>query len=151
MRLPIQVAVYCVCRIDNDWRFLLLHRVLKRLSFWQGVTGGVEEGETIDETAQRELTEETGFDIVPKPIGYTYTFPADEFFRDIYETPVDTITQHVFVAILDDCQPPTLDPVEHDAFCWVPFDDALEMLYWWDDRESIQRVRSFIRSHLSRS
>lgn len=146
MRLPIQVAIYCVSRSGDDWRYLLLHRVLKRQQFWQGVTGGVESGETIGDTAQRELREETGFDLVPEPIDHTYTFPADEFFMDIYEMPVDTITQHVFVARVENEPAPELDLVEHDRYRWCSLEEALDMLYWWDDKESIRKVDAYLRS-----
>ena len=147
MRLPIQVAVYCVRPTDNGWEYLMLHRVLPRLSFWQGVTGGVESGEEIPQTARRELREETGFDLQPEAINYTYTFPADEFFEDVYEMPVDIITQHVFVARVDRDSEPVLDQVEHDYYQWRRYDDALEMLYWWDDKESLKRVAA----HLAKS
>lgn len=148
MRLPIQVAVYVVRPTgDGGWEYLLLHRVLKRLSFWQPVTGGVESGEAIEQTAARELTEETGF--APdnlSAIGYTYTFPADEFFEDMYETKPDEITQHVFVAVAPIGSEPTLDPAEHDEYRWCSYDEALELLHWWDDKESIRRVAEFLGS-----
>jgi len=144
MRLPIQVAIYCVRPGADGWQYLMLHRLLKRLTFWQGVTGGVESGEKIHETAQRELTEETGFTVTPESIGFTYTFPVDEFFENMYETPPDEITQHVFVARVAHNAEPVLDPVEHDDYQWCDFDTALAMLYWWDDKESIRRVSSYL-------
>ena len=150
MRLPIQVAIYIVRLAGDGGReYLMLHRVLKRLSFWQGVTGGVESEETIEQTAVRELTEETGFapdDL--QAIGYTYTFPADEFFRDMYETQPDEITQHVFVARVLAGSEPTLDAVEHDQYRWCSFEEALNLLYWWDDKESIKRVETFLNAEL---
>ncbi len=148
MRLPIQVAVYVVRPAGDAVReYLLLHRVLERLSFWQGVTGGVESGEAIEQTAARELTEETGFtpdDL--QPIGFTYTFPADEFFENMYETMPDEITQHVFVARVAAGSEPTLDQVEHDQYSWLDFDAALDRLYWWDDKESLKRVEAFLNA-----
>ncbi|MCB2230012.1 NUDIX domain-containing protein [bacterium] len=145
MRLPIQIAIYIIRPHGDSHQYLMLHRVLTRLSFWQGVTGGVESGETIEQTAARELTEETGFapdDL--RPIGYTYTFPADEFFKDIYDEPVDEITQHVFVARVPADSEPTIDPIEHDEYRWCSFHEALALLYWWDDKESIKRVEEVL-------
>lgn len=147
MRLPIQVSIFIVRPTSlGGHEYLMLHRVLKRLSFWQPVTGGVESGETLDQTAQRELTEETGFspdDL--RSFGFSYTFPPDEFFKEVYETPPDEITVHVFVAWAPTGAEPKIDPIEHDACRWCSLDEALELLYWWDDREAIERVETFLR------
>lgn len=146
MRLPIQVAIYVVRPDSNgNWEYLMLHRVLKRHQFWQGVTGGVESGETIEQTAVRELKEETRFTAESiESINYSYSFPADEFFKAIYETPPDEIVQHVFVAKVPAGSEPTLDRVEHDQYQWCSFDNALAILHWWDDKESIKRVGEFL-------
>ncbi|MBD3402599.1 NUDIX domain-containing protein [candidate division GN15 bacterium] len=145
MRLPIQVGVFVVRPHGNSHQYLLLHRVLKRMSFWQPVTGGVELGEAVIDTARRELTEETGFDSTTvESTGFCYTFPVDQFFQSIYERPVHTITQHIFVAHVPDGAEPTLDPIEHDHYCWCSLDQALEKLYWWDDKEAIKRVEAFL-------
>ena len=144
MRLPIQVSIFVVrLTSSGGHEYLMLHRVLKRLSFWQPVTGGVESGESIEQTARRELTEETGFPTDGlKSIDCNYTFPPDEFFKEVYETPPDEITVHVFVARVSADREPKIDPVEHDAYRWCSLDEALELLYWWDDREAIRRVEA---------
>lgn len=146
MRLPIQVAIFIVRPLDKHGReYLMLHRVLPRLSFWQPVTGGVESGEKVEQTAARELHEETGF--APDdlgPIDFTYTFPPDEFFKDVFETPPDEIRVHVFIAKVAAGSEPTLDPIEHDQHCWLDFDAALERLHWWDDKESLKQVADFL-------
>ena len=147
MRLPIQVSIFTVRPTSSSGHeYLLLHRVLPRIAFWQPVTGGVESGETIDKAARRELVEETGFsphDL--SQISFTYSFTPDEFFKEIYESPPDRIVVHVFVARVPAGSEPRIDPVEHDEYHWCSFDDALELLYWWDDREAIQKVEAFLR------
>jgi 8-oxo-dGTP pyrophosphatase MutT (NUDIX family) len=146
MRLPIQVSIFVIRPSpDGGHEYLMLHRVLPRLAFWQPVTGGVESGETIEQTAERELVEETGF--APdnlRPIGLTYSFPPDQHFKEIYETPPDEIVVHVFVARVAAGAEPTIDPVEHDDYRWCPRLEALELLYWWDDKEALGRVEAFV-------
>lgn len=148
MRLPIQVSIF-VTRPDasGNREYLLLHRVLPRLSFWQPVTGGVESGETVEQTARREFTEETGFppDII-RPTGFTYSFPPDEFFKAVYETPPDEIIVHVFVARVAPGSEPILDPVEHDQYRWCSYEQALDLLYWWDDKESLKQVEATLHA-----
>ena len=125
----------------------MLHRVLERMSFWQPVTGGVESDETVAQTAARELTEETGFTADDlRSIDFTYTFPPDEFFKDVYETTPDEIRVHVFVAQVPSGSEPTIDPVEHDENRWCGYDQAMDLLHWWDDKESLKRVAAFLDS-----
>ncbi|MEW5796214.1 MAG: NUDIX domain-containing protein [Candidatus Zixiibacteriota bacterium] len=146
MRLPIQVSIFVVRPGPRGgYEYLLLHRVLPRISFWQPVTGGAESGETIEQTARRELTEETSLapDYI-RPIGFTYSFPPDEFFRDVYETLPDEIVVHVFVAGVPAASEPIIDPVEHDEYRWLLYHDALELLHWWDDREAVRKVEEFL-------
>lgn len=52
---------------------------------WEVIAGGLEEGETILEGAQRELHEEAGADIVARPIGVvnTQTFKYDEAIQNM--------------------------------------------------------------------
>jgi 8-oxo-dGTP pyrophosphatase MutT (NUDIX family) len=146
MRLPIQVSIFIVrMKPDGDCEYLLLHRVLPRLAFWQPVTGGVESGETIEQAARRELIEETGFspdDL--RPIGFTYAFPPDEFFKAVYETLPDEIAVHVFVASARSGSEPKIDPIEHDEYIWCTYGEALDMLYWWDDKELLKQVAAFL-------
>ena len=59
MRKPIQVLIYPVRLIVYYQQYLLLKRVADRGAFWQGVKGGVENGESLLEAARRELVEET--------------------------------------------------------------------------------------------
>jgi 8-oxo-dGTP pyrophosphatase MutT (NUDIX family) len=148
MRLPIQISIFIVRTMsDGGHEYLMLHRVLPRLSFWQPVTGGVESGETVEQTAGRELTEETGFPPDKlRPIGFSYSFPPDEFFKTIYETPPEEIAVHVFVARVEAGAEPTIDPIEHDEYRWCTLADALELLHWWDDKEAIKRVELLLQT-----
>ena len=57
--------------------FLVLHLLPERGGHWQPVTGGVDEGETDDDAALRESTEETGLDFggeKPERLGFEFDF-----------------------------------------------------------------------------
>jgi len=54
MRLPIQVEAIIFRRNGNTIEYLLLKRLPDRNGFWQPVTGGLEEGETLVEALRRE-------------------------------------------------------------------------------------------------
>ena len=88
MRTDNQVEVIVFKREKNKTRFLILKRNIKKGGFWQPVTGGVEEGETFEQAAIREVGEETG--IINKvkliDIGYSFSFFENDkrYFEKIF-------------------------------------------------------------------
>lgn len=82
--------------------------------FWQGITGGLEEGENIVQAASRELSEETGFaHFLIEQIDYSYTLPVQDEWRKMYPPGTNEIIEHVFTAIIDRQVEPRLSE-EHD-------------------------------------
>ena len=143
-RQPVQVAIYCVRGSGDGREYLLLHRILGRLSFWQGVTGGVEhDDDDYYMAALRELKEETGFEpLSMEMIDYSYTFPVPEHMRHIYDGPVDQITEIVFLARVETAREPVMDLSEHDRYQWCGYEAAMEMLYWPGNKESLRRCEA---------
>lgn len=128
MRQRVAVLVYVSRPASGGWEYLLLHRVPKLGSLWQGVTGWVEEGEEIELAARREVLEETGFaSVTLEQIDYSYTFDLG----------VNEIQEHVFLARVESGEP-TLS-WEHDAMKWCGLEAALELLTWPDDKEALRR------------
>jgi 8-oxo-dGTP pyrophosphatase MutT (NUDIX family) len=151
VRQPVQVLIYPARAMSGDWEYLLLRRTASRGGFWQGVTGGVEEGEGIPEAARREFVEETG--LVPVSmhrLGYSYAFPVEDRWRHLYAEGVREITEHVFVAQVDDRQAPAIDPDEHDQWGWFGLDRALELLAWPENIEALRRCADTLRERRNR-
>lgn len=150
MRQPIQVLVYPVRATQDGLEYLLLHRLVKRGDFWQGVTGGVEEGEETLEAARRELIEETG--LTPstiEKIDYAYSFPVAEGWRHLYAEGVNELTEYVFVAHVDGEREPTPDAREHDKWAWCDLNLALDLLTWPGNIEALKRCDDFLRGRSS--
>jgi 8-oxo-dGTP pyrophosphatase MutT (NUDIX family) len=146
MRQPFQVLVYPVRTAGSRWEVLLLRRSASRGGFWQGVTGGVEEGEALVQAARRELYEETG--LVPfalEQIDYSYSFPVEEEWRDLYAAGVEEVVEYVFLALVDEQQEPTIT-WEHDNWQWCSFRQALGILTWPGNIEALKRCERFVKA-----
>jgi 8-oxo-dGTP pyrophosphatase MutT (NUDIX family) len=142
VRDHLTVLVYPVAPVESAHEFLLLRRTPTRGGFWQGVTGSVEAGETLDDAAVRELLEETS--LTPRRVlraNYDYSFPAR---RDPGSSVLERIREHVFVALLDAKVDPTIDALEHDAWDWFTFDEALTWLRWPQNVEALRRCEAMI-------
>ena len=145
MRLPLQVLVYVASRKPTGWHYLLLRRISTRNGHWQGVTGGVEPGETLLQAARRELSEETGF--VPsrvEQVDYSYSFPVGHQWRHLYAESVTHVAEYVFVAEVDAHRDPKIDPSEHDMWKWCDVTDALELLKWAENKEALRRCDNLL-------
>lgn len=153
MRQPISILVYPVRYGDENWEYILLRRVanpnLGLEDFWQGVTGGLEEGEDLTQAARRELAEETDF--VPsslEKIEYTYTFPIHDKWKEMYPSGVNEIVGHVFIAFIYGSTEPTLSH-EHDTWEWCSADQALKKLKYPGNIEALKRCAILLESRLS--
>ena len=145
-RLPIQVCIFLYRERENRREYLLLHRVAGRGSFWQGITGAPEEGETLLQAAMREVIEETGLSPANIcPIHYTYRFPVAEEWRETYVPNTNEIVEHVFVAEVEGSDP-TLSG-EHDAWQWRTPDEAAAMLKWQNNIDALWKCEAFLTAH----
>lgn len=150
MRQPTSVLVYLVKQTAGRWQYLLLHRnpnaALGLPSFWQGVTGALEESETLEQAANRELAEETALVTAKlERVDYSYSFPIQDQWRKLYAHGIEWIVEHVFIAHVDPHQDPTLS-LEHDRWQWCTADEALERLTYPENVEALKRCRKILES-----
>ena len=86
--------------------------------------------------AQRGVFEETGFSPADvRSINFSYTFPVDPKWRNFYQSDVDEIVEHVFVAEVKRAAPQL--SFGHDAWKWCPLDEAVNLLKYPENIEAI--------------
>lgn len=64
--------------VIKDGKILLIHRFNKGDEYWVFPGGGVEEGETPEQAAVREINEETTINVIPKLFLYHITWDTTE-------------------------------------------------------------------------
>ncbi len=122
-KLPVSVLVVIHAA---DGQVLLMERA-DAPGFWQSVTGSQDAGETLEHTAIREVSEETGldvarFELTPWDLSNCYEIYAR--WRHRYAPGITHNTEHVFGLKLPAPQPVTLAPREHLRYAWLPWADA---------------------------
>lgn len=115
---------------------LLLKVKTEQLSFWQPITGGIENGESSEIACIREIFEETGLEIEltkPLKIGH-HTVVVDEDLT-ILKTLFLVKTKQKDIHISD----------EHIDFMWTEVKNVPDILYWQSNQETFQKVLEKLR------
>lgn len=126
--------------IYNDAMEVLLIERADHPGYWQSVTGSQDEGETLAETATREVAEETGIDasqfvLTDWQVSNVYEIYA--IWRHRYPPGVTHNTEHVFGLNVHTRVPVVLSPREHLQHVWLPADKAAPLCFSWTNREAI--------------
>ena len=108
--------------------------------YWQSVTGSCEAGETLVETALREVREETGLDARQYPLSDWQSQNVYEIYpqwRYRYPPDIAHNTEYVFGLELPCVVPVQLEPREHLNFQWLAWQDAAEKVFSPSNRAAI--------------
>jgi 8-oxo-dGTP pyrophosphatase MutT (NUDIX family) len=138
MRLPIEVEAIIFRRNGTRIQYLLLKRLPQKNGFWQPVTGGIEEGETLEEALRREITEETGVKNIVAVIEGLYYFefsdpnPNQEYVYGVEVSPSEEIV---------------LDGREHSEYRWCSFQVALQLLHWKENKAALRKLNITLTQH----
>jgi 8-oxo-dGTP pyrophosphatase MutT (NUDIX family) len=131
----IEVHVYA----PRTRKFLLLKRAPNKSlhpGIWQMITGKVRKNETTKAAVLRELREETGLRcsklfVVPRINCY-------------YMEPLDVISlSPVFLAEVENTDVKLSK--EHEDYKWVNYKDAVKLVHWEDQKESIRAIKKYLR------
>lgn len=144
-KLPVSALIVVYTR---DLEVLLIERA-DAPGYWQSVTGSREPGETLAETAARELAEETGIDAgrYGGVLDWNATNEYEIFprWRHRYAPGTTHNTEHVFGLEVPARVPVRLDPREHLRHVWLPWAEAAAKCFSWSNRDAILLLPSRAR------
>jgi dATP pyrophosphohydrolase len=138
-KIPISVLVV----IHTEALEVLLLERASHPGFWQSVTGSQEAGETLVETAAREVREETGLDVRHFRLDDWRQQNRFEIFRQWrsrYAPGVTHNTEHVFGLCLPAPLPVTIAAREHLGYRWLPWQAAAEQVFSWSNAAAIREL-----------
>lgn len=124
-------------------KFLLLCHGTKEKFWWDFPRGHVEKGETLKQTARREVFEETGIkDLIflpnfQKSTSYFFYGHKDrEEGKLIFKTNIFYLveTKNIKIKISS----------EHHNFCWLPYKLALKTLTFKNSKKILERAYQFL-------
>lgn len=137
---------------------LLIERADKP-GFWQSVTGSKDaEDEDLQETARREVCEETGICIAPderpgalpmhslRDWGLVNVYEIYPVWRHRYAPGVVKNTEHVFGLQVMPDTPITLHPREHTDYVWLPYREAADRCFSPSNAEAILQLPNYLLS-----
>ena len=138
-KIPISVLVVIH---TPDMQILLLERA-DHPGYCQSVTGSQNQGETLSETAVREVGEETGLDATRYHLtdcNILNEYEIYEEWRWRYAPEVTHNTEHVFALLLPEPIAVSVAAREHLNFVWLPWREAVEKVFSSSNAEAIRTL-----------
>ena len=120
---------------------LMMLRVPEHGFWWQSVTGMMEPGETPEETAHRELQEETGLRGSLRSLDFAHTFWVDPAILGFPEGEPRFNTEICFAMEVSRDAEVVLAPDEHTEYLWCSLDEAHERMRWEGSKAALARLR----------
>jgi len=120
----------------NILYYLLLHY---ESGHWDFPKGNIEKGEKLEETAKREIEEETGIketNFIPgfkETIKYFYKRKKENIFKTVVFFLVETKTKEIKLSF------------EHIGFEWLPFEEASQRLTFKNAKQILKKANEFLK------
>ena len=139
-RAPLQVLVLPFRRrADGGVEYAVFRRADQADACWQGVAGGAEQGESAEQAARREMTEESG---IPSeaplvPLDATASVPAVHFAESKTWGPdVYVVIERSFGVQVPDGHAIALSG-EHSEYRWLRYEAAASLLTWDSNKTAL--------------
>jgi dihydroneopterin triphosphate diphosphatase len=137
---PYKIPRSTMIVVYNEHMEVLLIERADRPGYWQSVTGSQDEGESLLDTAKREVMEETGIDAG----GHELTdwqienvYEIYPIWRHRYAPGVTHNTEHVFGLRVQGRVAVTLSANEHLQYVWLPVELGAPLCFSPTNRDAI--------------
>ena len=121
--------------------FLLICYGTKEKFWWDFPRGQIEKGETEEETAKREIFEETGI----KNLKF---FPGfKESYRYFFRNGQELVFKENIIFLAETKTKRIKLSFEHHDFVWLPFKEALSKLTYENSKEILKRANEYLLKH----
>ncbi len=142
-----QIHVYLYRkRAESPYEFAVFQRSDNKL-WWQGISGGVENDESIEQAARREIFEEA--DIIAKPplyllesISYLPVYIFDSEIQEKWGKDIVVIPMYFFAMPFDG---KIKLSYEHSDFKWLNYKDAKELIYFDDQKTALWELKERLK------
>jgi dihydroneopterin triphosphate diphosphatase len=148
MRAPYQVLVFPYYISDKGIEYAIFLR--SDANWWQAISGGGEEGETIIESAKREAWEEGGIskDSLYIKLDTVNSIPAEEFADSIHwGEGVYVIPENCYGVKVASKQ--LLLSLEHTEYKWLNYNDAISYLKWDGNKVALWELNKRLSKKLN--
>jgi dATP pyrophosphohydrolase len=138
-KLPVSVLVV----VHTPAHDVLLLERADRPGFWQSVTGSRHEGESLAQTAAREVREETGLDVAAHRLtewGRQNRYEIYPRWRHRYAPGVTHNTEYVFDLEVPAGVAIRLAPREHTRYQWLPWQEAARKAFSSSNADAIREL-----------
>ena len=138
-KTPVSVLVVIY---TPDLQVLLLERA-DHPGYWQSVTGSCDPGESLRQTAQREVAEETALDAATLGLADWKMHNVFEIYaewRHRYAPGVTHNTEHIFGLEVPQPVAVRLAPREHLDYVWLPWQEAARKVFSWTNVAAIEKL-----------
>lgn len=137
MRKPIQILVipYRKNATLNCIEYCLFLR--EDLNVWQGIAGGVEDDETVEQSARREMFEESNIPYNSNLIELSsfVSIPSVNISGTKWGKKIYIVKEYSFGVCADDTEIIISD--EHKNFKWVNYNEAIKLLKWDSNKNAL--------------
>lgn len=114
--------------------------------WWGSVTGRMEAGESPEETARRELLEETGLTAIHlESLDFQHSFWVDPTILNLPPGEPRFNTETCFHAEVPADAEVRLEPSEHSEYRWCRPEEALSLMGWEGSRAALRRFLAGLR------
>ena len=124
---------------------LMMLRVPSHGLWWQSVTGMMEPGEDPEQTAHRELMEETGLTGTLRPLGLSHSFWVDSTIIRFPDPEPRFNTEICFSMEVAPEAVVRLEPAEHSEYFWCGLDEAHDLTKWEGSKAAIRLLQAALR------